>query len=194
MADDFAFLEQYSPIAAPRLLGCEFERVLEGQTLRARIVEVEAYDQADAASHSYRGRTARTAVMFGPAGHLYVYFTYGMHYCMNVVTGPDGHGAGLLIRAVEPLEGLEIMQRNRNFRPDRELTNGPGKVTQALGVNRELAGHDLHGQPLKLIIKPALLEQQIVRTGRVGISAAKDAMWRFYIAGNPFVSRPWAKP
>jgi DNA-3-methyladenine glycosylase len=113
-----------------------------------------------------------------------------MHYCMNVVTGPDGHGAGVLIRAVEPLEGLEIIQKNRNFRPERELTNGPGKVTQALGVNRELGGHDLREVPLKLIVKPPLPDEQIVRTTRVGISSAKDVPWRFYIAGNPWVSRP----
>lgn len=190
MTDDFAFLENFSPIAAPRLLGCEFERTLDGQVLRARIVEVEAYDQTDAASHSYRGRTPRNEVMFGPHGHLYVYFTYGMHYCMNVVTGPDGHGAGVLIRAVEPLEGLEIIQKNRHFRPERELTNGPGKVTQALGINRDLGGHNLHEPPLKLIVRPALPDAQIVRTTRVGISAAKDVPWRFYIAGNPCVSRP----
>jgi DNA-3-methyladenine glycosylase len=190
MANEFAFLENFSPLAAPRLLGCEFERTLDGHTLRARIVEVEAYDQADAASHSYRGRTPRNDVMFGPSGYLYVYFTYGMHYCMNVVTGPDGHGAGVLIRAVEPLEGLEIMQQNRKNKLAKELTNGPGKVTQALGINRELGGHDLHEAPLKLIVKPAVLDEQIVRTTRVGISSAKDVPWRFYIAGNPWVSRP----
>jgi DNA-3-methyladenine glycosylase len=189
MPADFSFLENFSPIAAPRLLGCEFERVFEGQVLRARIVEVEAYDQADAASHSYRGRTPRNEVMFGPAGHLYVYFTYGMHYCMNVVTGPDGHGAGVLIRAVEPLEGIQIMRQNRKNKSDKELTNGPGKVTQALGVSRELGGHDLHEPPLKLIVRPPIPDDQIVRTTRVGISQAQDAPWRFYIRGNPCVSR-----
>lgn len=100
-------------IAAPRLLGCELIREIDGQKLVARIVETEAYDQTDEASHSYKGNTPRTSVMFGPAGFLYVYFTYGMHYCMNVVTGPDGYGAAVLIRALEPLRGVEIMVSNR---------------------------------------------------------------------------------
>lgn len=189
MTDKFAFLKQFAPLAAPQLLGCEFERQLEHGVIRARIVEVEAYDQTDAASHSYRGPTPRNAVMFGPSGRLYVYFTYGMHYCMNVVTGPEGYGSGLLVRAVEPLEGLELVRYNRGQRPDRELTNGPGKVTQALGVNRELAGHDLREAPLKLIIKPPLGAAAIVQTTRIGISRATDVPWRFYLAGNPFVSK-----
>ncbi|MEO6761614.1 MAG: DNA-3-methyladenine glycosylase [Candidatus Saccharimonadales bacterium] len=188
--EDFSFLQNFSPLVAPLLLGCELERRINGELLRVRIVEVEAYDQADMASHSYRGRTPRNEVMFGPAGHLYVYFTYGMHYCMNVVTGSDGHGAGLLIRAIEPLIGIETIRDNRNHKPDRELTNGPGKVTQALGVNREMAGHDLRRAPLKLIVRSPLPRDQIVQTTRVGISRAKDAAWRFFIKDNKWVSKP----
>src|SRR5690349_23944137 len=117
--------------AAQRLLGCILEREIDGTTVRVRIVETEAYDQTDAASHSYKGRTPRTDVMFGPAGHLYVYFTYGMHYCMNVVTGSEGEGAAVLIRAVEPIEGVEYIRQNRPGVPDMQTTNGPAKACQA---------------------------------------------------------------
>src|SRR6478735_1935982 len=99
---------------APRLLGCHLVRELDGQTVRVKIVETEAYHQSDAASHSYKGRTPRTDVMFGPAGHLYVYFTYGMHYCCNIVTGQVGEGSAVLIRAVEPVAGEAIMTKRRN--------------------------------------------------------------------------------
>ncbi|MEJ0073469.1 MAG: DNA-3-methyladenine glycosylase [Candidatus Saccharibacteria bacterium] len=119
---DFRFLDGSSVDAAPRLLGCVLERELDGQILRGKIVETEAYDQTDAASHSYKGRTPRTDVMFGPAGFLYVYFTYGMHYCMNIVCGPEGSGAAVLIRAIEPLEGQAIMRLNRK-RPVRVGTH-----------------------------------------------------------------------
>lgn len=185
---DFAFLDGPSSEVAPRLLGCEFVRELDGQQLRVRIVETEAYTQTDAASHSYRGRTPRVDVMFGPSGHLYVYFTYGMHYCMNVVTSGEDHGAGVLIRAVEPLVGEELMRRNRGGRAGVELTNGPAKTCQALAIDKAWNGHDLHDAPLQLVIKPALAQEQIVQTTRVGISQAKDVPWRFYERGNMYVS------
>jgi DNA-3-methyladenine glycosylase len=175
--------------AAQRLLGCELRRELDGHILRARIVETEAYDQTDAASHSYRGQTPRTDVMFGPAGHLYVYFTYGMHYCCNVVVGMEGHGAAVLIRAVEPLEGQELMSDNRHGLSGEALTNGPAKLCQALQIDKQLNGHDLTLTPLKLIIKPPLLLEKIIQTTRIGISQAKDVPWRFYEKDNIFVSR-----
>ena len=109
MTNDFGFLDQPAWLAAKRLLGCELEREIDGQVICGRIVETEAYDQADAASHSYRGRTARTEVMFGPSGQAYVYFTYGMHYCLNVVTGRVGYGSAVLIRAIEPITGLDLI-------------------------------------------------------------------------------------
>lgn len=174
---------------APRLLGCELVRELDGRILRGRIVETEAYDQSDAASHSYKGRTQRTDVMFGPAGSLYVYFTYGMHYCCNVVTGPAGHGAAVLIRALEPLEGEAIMTANRNGIAGHAVTNGPAKLCQALGIDKRLNGHDLSRAPLRCIIKPSISQTDIVQTTRVGISQAKDMPWRFYIRNNGFVSK-----
>ncbi|HSX46043.1 MAG TPA: DNA-3-methyladenine glycosylase [Candidatus Saccharimonadia bacterium] len=184
------WLELPAEEVAPRLLDCLLERELDGQKLVGRIVEVEAYDQTDAASHSYRGRTPRTDVMFGPSGHLYVYFTYGMHYCCNVVCGPTGYGSAVLIRALEPLEGQAAMSHNRHGLMGHELTNGPAKLCQALLIDKTLNGQDLRQPPLKLILKPALPQADIVQATRVGISQAKDVPWRFYIRGNPFVSRP----
>lgn len=176
-------------LVAPRLLGCEIVRELDGQLLRAKIVETEAYDQADAASHSYKGQTPRTDVMFGPAGHLYVYFTYGMHYCCNVVTGGVGHGAAVLIRAVEPLEGQKIMSQNRHGIAAENVTNGPAKFCQAFGINKNFNGHDLQTSPIKLLIKPPLTQNRIVQTTRIGISQATGVPWRYYEKDNIFVSR-----
>lgn len=174
---------------APRLLGCELVREIDGQMLRGRIVETEAYSQTDAASHSYRGRTPRTDIMFGPPGFLYVYFTYGMHYCCNVVTGLDGEGSAVLIRALEPLEGMDVMAANRRQVDERNLTNGPAKLCQALAIGRDLNKHDLQQSPLKLIFKPALSQTEIVQTTRIGISQAKDTPWRFYVRDNRYVSK-----
>lgn len=186
---DWQILYGRAEDVAPRLLGSLFIRELNGRRLVGKIVETEAYDQADAASHSYRGNTARTRVMFGPPGHLYVYFTYGMYFCMNVVTEAEGHGAGVLIRALEPIEGEDIMRQNRGEGREKTLMNGPGKLCQALGVTMALGGHDLQEPPLRLVLQPPLAAADIIQTSRVGISAAKDEPWRFYIRGNTFVSR-----
>jgi len=185
---DFSALETSAPQAAKRLLGCVLERELDGTVVRCRIVETEAYDQTDAASHSYKGRTPRTDVMFGPAGYLYVYFTYGMHYCCNVVVGSEGEGAAVLIRAVEPLEGEEALQRRRPGKTGKELTNGPAKTCQALGIDRQMNGHDLRQRPLRLVIVPPLKEEDVVVTPRIGIKQAVDVPWRFYSKDNPYVS------
>lgn len=185
-----AFLNGTAAAAAPRLLGCLLVREIDGHSLVGRIVETEAYDQTDAASHSYKGRTPRTDVMFGPAGYLYVYFTYGMHYCMNIVCGPEGMGAAVLIRAVEPLEGADIMSVNRGGRRGVEATNGPAKVCQAFMIDKQWNGHDLSREPFQLIEQPALAAKDIVQTTRVGITQAADVPWRFYVRHNPYVSKP----
>jgi DNA-3-methyladenine glycosylase len=186
----FSVLAGAAPQVAPRLLGCVLVRELDGQLLRGRIVETEAYDQADAASHSYKGRTPRTDVMFGPAGHLYVYFTYGMHYCCNVVTGPEGHGSAVLIRAIEPLAGEDVMSANRRAANGINLTNGPAKLCQALHIDRTQNGHDLRQPPLQLVLNPPLAQEEIVQSTRIGITQAKDVPWRFYIKNNPYISKP----
>lgn len=181
------FLEGSASEVAPRLLGCELERQEGSQTIRVRIVETEAYDQTDVASHSYKGRTQRTDVMFGPAGHLYVYFTYGMHYCCNVVVGEEGYGAAVLIRAVEPLEGGDLMAARRG-KSGIAVSNGPAKVCQALDIDKRLNGHDLRKGALRLIPRPELPHEKIMQTVRVGISQGKDVPWRFYIKDNSYVS------
>ena len=176
-------------IAARRLLGCHLIREVNGQKAVVRIIETEAYDQSDAASHSYNGMTPRTEVMFGPAGHLYVYFTYGMHYCGNIVCGPKGQGSGVLIRAVEPLEGENLLKDNRLGKTGIEITNGPAKLCQALKIDKAWNGHDLEKAPLQLILNDELSTEDIVQTTRIGISRAKDVPWRFYVRDNPYVSK-----
>ena len=210
------FLENPSDVAAPLLLGCTLTRIItlngEKHKLVARIVETEAYDQDDPASHAFGGPSERNAAMFGPAGHLYVYVSYGMHHCCNVVCDPEGFGSGCLVRAVEPLEGVEVMRELREAGRAgkehtghagkeqaerarkhplklRDLTNGPGKVCAALGIDKELYGHDLSVEPLVLGFAPLLPGETIGRSPRVGISKNIDAPKRFFIEGNEFVSR-----
>ena len=202
------FLENPSDVAAPLLLGCTLTRTItlngEKHKLVARIVETEAYDQDDPASHAFGGPSDRNAAMFGPAGHLYVYVSYGMHHCCNVVCGPEGFGSGCLVRAVEPLESVEVMRELREAGRAgkeqaerarkhplklRDLTNGPGKVCAALGIDKELYGHELTVEPLVLEFAPLLPGETIGRSPRVGISKNIDAPKRFFIEGNEFVSR-----
>lgn len=191
--DSFKILESDSVSVARRLLGSHLVREIDGQRLAVKIVETEAYHERDPASHSYNGRTPRTDVMFGPAGHLYVYFTYGMHYCMNVVTGERGEGSAVLIRAVEPLEGEAIMRANRRGPDGVNITNGPAKLCQAMRVDRTMNGHDLHLSPLQLLLQPAVPDTDIITTTRIGISKAKDEPWRFYLKDNPYVSHTVSK-
>lgn len=180
------FYLQETVSVARQLLG----KVLVHETLEGviagRIVEVEAYESGDPACHSFRGKTGRNAVMFGEPGHVYVYFTYGMHFCLNAVTQPEGIGEGVLLRAVEPLEGIELMARNRAL---HNLCSGPGKLTQAFGINASHKGLDLcGGSPLR-IVDGGMADVEIVEAPRVGIRLAADKLWRFYINGSRFISR-----
>jgi DNA-3-methyladenine glycosylase len=190
MTDELAaLLSGPSETVAPRLLGCRLARRIGDTELSGRIVETEAYSQEDAASHSYRGETERTRVMFGPPGFLYVYFTYGMHYCCNVVTGPPGYGSAVLIRALEPISGEAVMSENRHGLSGEALTNGPAKLCQALRIDKRLNGHDLRAEPLRLLIEPPTKQADIVQTTRIGISRAQDQLWRFYIKDSPYFSK-----
>lgn len=185
---EWLFLSGNASDVAPRLLGSILEREINGKTVRVKIVETEAYDQTDVASHSYKGRTPRSDVMFGPSGHLYVYFTYGMHFCCNIVVGPQGFGAAVLLRAVEPVNSVDLLEERRGMQ-GVSVTNGPAKLCQALAIDKTLNGHNLQNAPLQLHVQPALAESEIVTTTRIGISQGKDTPWRFYIKNNPFVSR-----
>lgn len=177
-----------APIAAKRLLGSSLVRSIDGQILTVKIVETEAYDQSDVASHSYKGIKPRTEVMFGPPGYLYVYFTYGLHFCSNIVVGPNGYGAAVLIRAVEPLSGIKIME-NIRLKSGAEISNGPAKLCQALRINRSLNRHNLALSPLQLRLNNPLSPNEIEITTRVGINKAIDTPWRFYIKNNSYVSK-----
>jgi DNA-3-methyladenine glycosylase len=175
---------------AKDLLGKHLVR-LKGRTrMTGRIVEVEAYRGSDdPASHAFRGPTPRNAPMFGEPGHAYVYFTYGNHYCLNVTTRVTGIPGAVLIRAVEPLEGISFMRRLRPSVQEFALTNGPGKLTKALGIDKTLNEIDMT-RPGPLFIAYAKEAQfNIVRSPRIGIRAGKDRLWRFYVSGNGYVSK-----
>jgi DNA-3-methyladenine glycosylase len=172
------------------LLGCYITRETPQGRIKVKIVETEAYHQEDPASHSFHGRTPRTAPMFEAGGRLYVYFTYGKHYCLNIVVGQKGVGEAVLIRAAEPLDGIEIIQKNRGVTDIRNLTNGPGKLAQALGIrDTKLSGKILNKSSIVLTPGVPIEPEDIVTAPRVGIRHAIDLPWRFYIRNSPFVSK-----
>jgi DNA-3-methyladenine glycosylase len=152
-----------------------------------RIVEVEAYDQEDPASHGYRGRTIRTEAMFGPPGHAYVYRSYGIHWCLNLVCGAEGVPEAALIRALEPTAGLDRQRRRRGVNELRALCSGPGKLCQALGITGEHDGLPLDRPPFRLDARCEVPE--IVTAPRIGITRATELSWRYLEAGSPYVSR-----
>ena len=184
------------------LLGKHIVRVYHGKRLIARIVETEAYRQDDPASHAYSGRTKRNDVMFWNGGHLYVYFTYGMHFCANVVTRKKGASEAVLIRAVEPLNGIAEMMQNRfrttetptasntgTLHPPANLSDGPAKLCQALGIRREQDGTDLLNGEIYLLDAPRLPSSMVGRTTRIGIVSGREKKWRFFVKESGWVSR-----
>ena len=191
------FFARDTLIVARDLLGHRLVRLLGGGDARlsGRIVEVEAYvGENDEACHASRGRTERNAPMFGPPGHAYVYFIYGMYHCFNVVTERDGYAAAVLIRALEPLEGLELMRELRGRRPDLPLTSGPARLCQALDIDRRLDGADLCAPDASLFLErdAVVPDENVVAGPRIGVrgdEAALTVPWRFYIRGNDYVSR-----
>jgi DNA-3-methyladenine glycosylase len=193
-----AFLALPTLSAARRLLGALLVCDLPEGRVVGRIVETEAYLHDDLACHGVRPgpdgpehrRTARNASMFGPPGRAYVYFTYGNHFMFNVVTAPEGVPEAVLIRALEPVEGEALMAARRGLSDPRAQTSGPGKLTQALGINRELDGHNLALPPLQLLLQPPIPDADIVATPRIGLTRAVEHPWRFYLRGNPCVSHP----
>jgi DNA-3-methyladenine glycosylase len=170
---------------APELIGATL--LVDG--VGGRIVEVEAYDAEDPASHAYRGQTKRNAVMFGPPGHAYVYRSYGIHWCLNLVCAGVGRAEAVLVRALEPTEGLELMRARRGVLAERALCSGPGKLCQALAVTGAHDGLALDAPPFALLERSAT---PVVATGpRIGITRAADLPWRYGLAGSPFLSRPF---
>lgn len=168
---------------APELIGCTL--LFEG--VGGRIVEVEAYDQSEPASHSHRGETPRTRTMFGPAGAVYVYRSYGLHWCMNVVC-EDNRASAVLIRALEPLEGIAAMQTRRGRSNRRELCSGPGRLCEALGVSRSQDGDSVLTKPFAFATGLDVVD--VIASRRIGISKAVDLPWRFSERGSRFLSRP----
>ncbi|UPG91486.1 DNA-3-methyladenine glycosylase [Luteibacter aegosomaticola] len=185
-----SFYQRDAREVGPQLLN----KVLASADGRAgRIVEVEAYVGAiDPAAHTFRGKTKRNEVMFGPAGHMYVYFTYGMHWCCNTVCGEEGEGNGCLIRALEPIAGLELMRAARpKIRRDRELCSGPARLTQALGITGEQNGIDLvRARDGYTVLDDGMPPpENVPGSARIGIREGTDLLWRWFVAGNPNVSK-----
>jgi len=170
---------------APELIGA----ILLVDGVGGRIAEVEAYHHTDPAAHSYRGPTERNAVMFGPPGHAYVYRSYGIHWCLNFVCEPAGSASAVLIRAIEPLEGLAKMRRRRGFRDERLLCSGPGRLCQALRISLAHNGLPLDREPFELLARTEKFE---IATGvRIGITKATERPWRYGIKGSKFLSKPF---
>ncbi|HEY5279508.1 MAG TPA: DNA-3-methyladenine glycosylase [Pseudolabrys sp.] len=170
---------------APELIGATL--LVDG--VGGLIVEVEAYHHTDPAAHSYIGMTPRNAVMFGPPGFLYVYRSYGIHWCMNFVCEPEGSASAVLIRALEPVQGLAAMQRRRGFKEPRALCSGPGKVCEALGVSIRHNGLALDRPPFEL--RAPAVAPEIVTGPRIGITKAVEQPWRFGLKGSAYLSRPF---
>lgn len=172
--------------AAKSLLGWKLVHESSDGVTSGYIVETEAYTQNDLASHARNGQNLRNAAMFGPAGTIYVYFSYGIHYCMNIVTAEAGKGEAVLIRAIEPIEGIEIMKKRRGVDVVENLTNGPAKLVQAMGITKIHNNTNIDDGSVR--IEQGIVPSEIVQSTRIGISRAVDHPWRFFIKDNPFVS------
>jgi DNA-3-methyladenine glycosylase len=184
-----AFFDRLPEEVAPDLLGCVLERSSPEGTVAVRLTEVEAYaGPLDPASHAYRGRTDRNAVMFGPPGHAYVYFTYGMHYCVNLVCLEAGTAAAVLIRAGEIIEGRELAVSRRPRSSIRDLARGPARLCEALAIDRALYGADVCDPDSPLRVLPGEPATEVRAGPRTGVTSAKDVPWRFWIDGDPSVS------
>lgn len=180
------------PVAevAPALVGCTL--LVDG--VGGVIVETERYQQDDPASHSFRGPRGRAAVMFGPPGRVYVYRSYGLHWCANLVCEPEGSGAAVLLRAIAPERGLEAMRARRGALPDRLLCAGPGRLAQALGIDRDLDGAPAVGDETRVAVHARTGPVELVTGPRIGISVATERPWRFGLAGSAHLSRPFPRP
>lgn len=188
-----SFFAGYTPSVARRLVGKTLVRVHGKEVMSGKIVELEAYrGSRDPASHAYRGPTKRNCVMFGEPGHAYIYFTYGNHWMLNITTEKVGTPGAVLIRTIEPIEGVELMKKNRGISEIRELTSGPGKLTQALRIDKDLNGEDIITSERLYVLEGGGPEPVVKTSTRIGITVGVNYRWRYFIEGNRFVSR--AKP
>jgi DNA-3-methyladenine glycosylase len=183
---DREFFDRSVHDVAVDLLGCHL--LVDG--VGGTIVETESYAPGDPACHSYRGQTKRNAPMFGPAAHAYVYLSYGIHTMLNIVCEGPGSAAAVLVRAIEPTDGVELMRERRGRRDARDLCSGPGKLAQALGIGLELSGASMFDPPFQLIAREGPLPV-VVRGPRIGITKGTELPWRYSVESNRFVSRPW---
>ncbi len=179
-----AFFARPAEQVAPELVG----RLLRRDGVTARIVETEAYHQDDPACHAHRRRTVRNAPLFGPPGHAYVYFSYGMHWCFNIATGVEGVGEGCLIRAAEPLDGLEVVRVRRPGVRERDLLRGPARLCAGLDIHGAYSGADLCGAETFIAVLDDGASPAVSRGPRVGVSQGADAPWRWWVTGSPWVS------
>lgn len=186
-AVDPAFFDRPAPDVARHLIGCRLEYMGAGGV----IVETEAYDERDPASHSFRGRRGRAAAMYGPPGSVYVYRSYGIHWCLNLVCEPEGVGSAVLVRALRPTTGLEQMRSRRQGPPDKVLCAGPGRLTSALGIDGRLDGDPGVGPAGSLTLMPPTSRPAVGRDTRIGISRGLDRFWRFGLLDSAHVSRPF---
>jgi DNA-3-methyladenine glycosylase len=186
---DRGFYSRNTLDVARELPGCVLVRRVGARVLSGRIVEVEAYrGRDDPASHSYRRATKRSSIMFGEAGHVYMFFSYGNHWCLNFTAEKEGDPGGVLIRALEPIEGVEEMMRNRGVSELQRLANGPGNLTQALEIDGGFNGEDLVTSK-RLYVEEKEGAVPVKTSPRIGISKAKELPWRFFVDGSPFVSK-----
>jgi DNA-3-methyladenine glycosylase len=186
-----AFFDRPVLEVAPELIGATFLCGVPGETAGGVIVEVEAYHQSEPAAHSYGGPTPRTAVMFGPPGYAYVYRSYGLHWCINFVCEGEGSASAVLIRALEPTQGLAAMERRRGMDAPRLLCSGPGRLTAALGITQAHNGLALDTAPFDILARTA--KPDIAIGPRIGITKAAELPWRFGLKGSPFLSKPFPK-
>jgi DNA-3-methyladenine glycosylase len=184
------FFDRSVHLVARELIGC---RLFYGDC-GGVIVETESYERDDPACHAYVGLTERTEVLFGPPGRAYVYLSYGIHSLLNFVAEPEGEAAAVLIRALAPTTGVDSMRARRGERPDRDLCSGPGKLTEALGIDLSQNGADLSSDPFLLLARQDGWRGQVIAGRRVGITKAVERPWRFGLAGSPHVSKPAIRP
>jgi DNA-3-methyladenine glycosylase len=184
-----AFFDRPSVVVAPELLGCVLEHSTDDGLVAVRLTEVEAYSgDVDPASHAFRGQTPRNAVMFGEPGHIYVYFTYGMHFCVNLVCEGVGTASAVLLRAGEVVEGIDLATRRRGGAPARDLARGPARLTVALAIGRDDNGRDACAAGSGLRLRQGSVGARVLTGPRVGVSTGAQTPWRFWLDGDPSVS------